>query len=176
MPLLSGALSTSWPLSLQERLQYLNMTQFYLQAFKMCDIYFMGTERIKAEKNWATLHFPPFWRWIHIELHLPTHCTLPVLPRVTLTTISDWKKSVKIGKEKKGWWKEHEKVNYHMRTGVKKPDCYREKVTHRGTSHTKVTRHHRPWKSHEGHTTKNGALKNVIEHSSAAQRSVRGKW
>lgn len=45
---LSGAPPTSQPLSRQEPLQYLSATQFYLQAFKMCDIYFMGTECIKA--------------------------------------------------------------------------------------------------------------------------------
>lgn len=48
---LSGAPSTSQPLSRQEPLQYLNTTQFYLQAFKMCDIYFMGTECIKAGRG-----------------------------------------------------------------------------------------------------------------------------
>lgn len=45
---LSRAPSTSQPLSLQELLQYLNVTQFYLQAFKMYDIYFMGTECMKS--------------------------------------------------------------------------------------------------------------------------------
>lgn len=56
---LSGAPSTSQPLSLQKPLQYLNVTQFYLQAFKMCDIYFMGTECIKAGRGGGFIA-PPF--------------------------------------------------------------------------------------------------------------------
>lgn len=53
---LSGAPSTSQPLSRQEPLQYLNATQFYLQAFKMCDVYFMGTECIKAGRGGGGLN------------------------------------------------------------------------------------------------------------------------
>lgn len=74
------------------------MAQFYIQAFKICDIYFMGTECIKAPKI-EPCCISPFQKGTYIEQLLPTQCTLSVFaPSDTYYHLQIEKSVVEAGK------------------------------------------------------------------------------